>query len=308
MNPADTDPGDDPGTSVVYDLAADCTLSDTSEGERYRAVVNGVVDYGVFVDLSDSVSGLVHESNLATDYDVDDTLTVELIEVRENGDLSFTPVDVDDAEIVAVAHEYEVAETEKLAEQVGDTVHLEGEIVQIKQTGGPTIFHVSDHTGVVPCAAFEEAGVRAHPEIDIEDIVHLVGVVEEREGSLQVEVTSLTALEGDEEDVVRERIETALDERAEPHETEPLIDWPALEQLFPDLREIAKQLRRTVLRKPPDTSPSPRGRRRHVCQPPGRTRAEAVHRGDPPGTRGKAPPVQAPAEQGTVLRDGGRNP
>ncbi|MGA9403131.1 DHH family phosphoesterase [Haladaptatus sp.] len=253
MNPADTDPGDGPGNPVVYELAADCTLSDISEGERYHAVVNGVVDYGVFVDLSDSVSGLVHESNLSTDYDVDDSLVVELLEVRENGDLSFTPVDVDvdDAETVAVAHEYEVAETGTLADQVGETVHLEGEVVQIKQTGGPTIFHVSDPTGVVPCAAFEEAGVRAHPEIEIEDIVHLVGVVEEREGSLQVEVTSLTALEGDEEAVVSDRIETALDERAEPHETEPLIEWPALEQLFPDLREIAKQLRRTVLESRP---------------------------------------------------------
>ncbi|WP_266077313.1 DHH family phosphoesterase [Haladaptatus caseinilyticus] len=251
MTTADSGPDDGPDEPVVYELAADCTLSDISEGERYHAVVNGVVDYGIFVDLSDSVSGLVHESNLSRAYSVDDELVVGLTEVRENGDLSFVPADSDEYETVAVAHEYEVAETGTLGDQVGDTVHLEGEVVQIKQTGGPTIFHVSDDTGVVPCAAFEDAGVRAHPEIDIGDIVHLVGVVEEREGALQVEVSSLNALEGDEENVVRDRLEAALDERAEPHETEPLVDWPALEQLFPDLRDIAKQLRRTVLESRP---------------------------------------------------------
>src|SRR6056297_1617920 len=82
-------PSDGSEDPVVYDLDADCTLSDVAEGNRYHAEVNGVVEYGVFVDISDSVSGLVHESNLSSDHQVGDELVVELTEIRENGDLSF---------------------------------------------------------------------------------------------------------------------------------------------------------------------------------------------------------------------------
>jgi len=244
-------PSDGSEDPVVYDLDADCTLSDVAEGNRYHAEVNGVVEYGVFVDISDSVSGLVHESNLSSDHQVGDELVVELTEIRENGDLSFDTVEVEEYETRSVEHDYEVADTGNLADAVGDSVHVEGEVVQIKQTGGPTIFHVSDETGVVPCAAFEEAGVRAHPDIEIGDLVHIAGVVEEREESLQVEVSSLDRLEGDDADEVRARLDEALERRAEPHDVEPLVEWPALEQMFPDLREIAKQLRRTVLESRP---------------------------------------------------------
>ncbi|NHN58371.1 MULTISPECIES: DHH family phosphoesterase [Halorussus] len=237
--------------TVVYDLDPDCTLEDVEEGNYYHATVNGVVDYGVFVDLSQSVSGLAHESNYEGSYEVGDDLVVELTEILENGDLSFDPVELDEYETVAVDHDYDVSDAGELGDAVGDTVHLEGEVVQIKQTGGPTIFHVSDETGVVPCAAFEEAGVRAYPDVEIDDVVRITGLVEERDNSLQVEVDNLDVLTEDDAADVRERLEAALEERAEPHETEPLVEWPALTQMFPDLEKVAKQLRRTVLESRP---------------------------------------------------------
>ena len=93
--------------------------------------MNGVVDYGVFVDLSDDVSGLVHESNLEADPAVGDELVVELVEIRDDGDLGFAEADVDPAvETVAVVHGDEVG-VDDLTDRVGDTVHLEGDVVQI---------------------------------------------------------------------------------------------------------------------------------------------------------------------------------
>jgi len=232
---------------VVYDLDEDCTMADVEADSPYVATVNGVVDYGVFVDLSASVSGLVHESTLDADYDVGDELVVELEEVRENGDVSFRPVYVTDYERRRVGHDYEITGSADLENHVGSEVHLNGEVVQVKQTGGPTVFHVRDQAGVVPCAAFEAAGVRAHPDVEVGDVVRVDGSVERRDDSLQVEADGLVELTGDEADAVRDQLAAALEERAEPADVEPLVEWPAFEPIREDLRAVARRLRKTVL-------------------------------------------------------------
>ncbi|MFW5937606.1 MAG: OB-fold nucleic acid binding domain-containing protein, partial [Halanaeroarchaeum sp.] len=240
--------GDSP---VVVDLAPGCSREDVTEGELYTARVNGVVDYGIFVDLSENVSGLVHESVLSSTYEVGEDLVVELVDVRENGDLSFEPVSLDDYERVERLPSYDRTAAGVLSQRVGETVHVEGEVVQIKQTGGPTIFRVRDETAIVPTTAFEDAGVRAYSSVEVGDVVHLHGTVETREDSVQVEIDDLEVLEGDRGTDVRRRLEAAVAERAEPPELDPLVDWPAFEQMLPDLRRVARRLRRTVLESRP---------------------------------------------------------
>jgi len=234
------------GGPTVYDLAAGCTLSDVEEGNRYRATVNGVVEYGVFVDLSETVSGLVHASNLVGDYDVGDKFVVELAAVRDDGDLSFREVQVADPEIRTVGHGDRLL-TATLDEAVGAGGHLEGRVVQIKQTGGPTIFQVRDETGIVPCAGFEEAGVRTFPDVSMGDIVRVTGTVETRDGSHQVEADDVDVLAGPAATDVADRLEAATTEAATPADVEPLVEWPALGKLWDDLRDVARLLRRTVL-------------------------------------------------------------
>jgi RecJ-like exonuclease len=237
---------------VVYELGPQCTLEDVEEGGRYLATVNGIVEYGLFVDLSEHVSGLVHESNLQNDPAVGDELVVRLLEIRENGDVGFEEVDADpetvDTDDVVHGDRVDVAD---LAERVGDTIHLEGDVVQVKQTAGPTVFSVRDGSGVVPCAAFEEAGVRAYPGIELDDVVRVTGTVETREGAVQVEVEQLVRLRGEAEAEVRERVDAALEEWAAPADVEPLIEWPAFEKLRDDLAAVARRLRRTVLESRP---------------------------------------------------------
>ena len=240
------DAGDHDGP-VVHDLDDDCTMADVEADALYLATVNGVVDYGVFVDVSASVSGLIHESSLDADYEVGDELVVELEEVRENGDVSFTPAYVTDFETHAVGHDYQITGSADLENHVGGDVHLQGVVVQVKQTGGPTIFHVRDEGGVVPCAAFEAAGVRAHPEVEVDDVVRVDGIVERRDGTLQVEAEEVVALDEEAASSVRERLDAALEDRAEPADVDPLVDWPAFEKLRDDLREVARLLRETVL-------------------------------------------------------------
>jgi len=262
MTPDDADDGEPPTRGVaraaddaplVYDLDEDCTVDDLLEGERYLARVNGVVDYGVFVDLSESISGLVHESNAAGDHDVGDEFVVELEAVRENGDLAFAEAPLEDYELADKRHQYEVTAAADLADAVGETVHLEGEVVQVQQTGGPTVFEVrcvgdeGGETGVVPVAAFEAAGVRAHPEIELGDLVHATGRVERREDGLQVEADALQAVEEPRYADLRERLDAAVERQAVPVDVDPLVEWDALDGLYEELRELATLLRRTVL-------------------------------------------------------------
>ena len=238
----DTAPGDSP---VVYDLNADCTADDLEEGAYYDATVDAVVDYGMFVNLTDAISGLVHVSNLSRTYEAGDELVVELTDIKDNGDLSFVPVDFEDYETEPVEHEYRTAAIGSLDTQEGESVDLEGIVVQIKQTAGPTLFHVADGTGIVPCAAFERAGVRAYPEVSVGEMVHVVGRVDRSDHGLQVEADSVVPHPDDTD--LHERLDAEFEAAASPPEMEPLIGWPALAKFMPGLEGVATDLRRAVL-------------------------------------------------------------
>jgi len=235
----------DDSRPVVYDLAPDCTTTDISSGEHYHAVVNGVVDYGAFVDISDNVSGLIHESNLDRAYDVGDRLVVTLDVAKDNGDLAFDLPEFDDYRTELRDHEPDLTPIADL--ETGETVTIEGRLVQIKQTGGPTIFEITDGTGIVSGAAFEEAGVRAYPDAAIDDVVRVTGAVELHDDVRQLEIESLTVRADEPAASARESIAETRSERATPADIEPLVEWPAFEPIFDDLVALAERLRETVL-------------------------------------------------------------
>ncbi|XVH31941.1 DHH family phosphoesterase [Haloferacaceae archaeon DSL9] len=145
----------------------------------------------------------------------------------------------------------EQIEIDSLADAVGDPVQLEGEIVSVHQTGGPTVFELRDETGVVDCAAFVEAGVRAYPEIDVGDFVRLSGEVERRRGELQVETDSLVELDGDEIAAVEERLADALSDRARPDGISPLAGRESVIAVAEDLLDAGEAIRRAVIESRP---------------------------------------------------------
>lgn len=226
---------------VVYTLDSGCTTDDIAVGNRYHATVNGVVEYGVFVDLSNTVSGLVHTSNLIGTYDVGDELIVELDEIRENGDVGFIEVELSEYETRHVGSGTE-ATADTLAEFAGETVHVEGRVVQIKQTAGPTIFQLRAEGGVLPCAAFEEAGVRAFADVSRDDIVRATGTVESRDGRAQLEADELQALTGDDATVVAERLERDREQLVAPADIDPFADWDVADELLTNLGDVAQRL------------------------------------------------------------------
>jgi RecJ-like exonuclease len=140
---------------------------------------------------------------------------------------------------------------ERLSDLVGETVRIEGEVVGARQTGGPTVFELRDETGVVDCAAFVEAGVRAYPEIEVGDIVRLDGEVEVRRNELQVETEGLVELVDEEAETVQRRLADALTAEARPDAVMPLAPHDPVEAVADQLQDAAEAIRRAVLESRP---------------------------------------------------------
>jgi RecJ-like exonuclease len=293
-------------------------------GRFYRGTVDGYAEFGVFVDLSDRVTGLLHRSKLdkrleSLDWEVGDSVYVQVTNIRDNGDVDlgwsirqserdFRGVLVQDPEGDKLAeeeadesgngHETEtetapepelepavepepdaesepepVTDTEPepepesepetgaddvadeevtrvpvedLREFVGEDVRIEGEIVSVRQTSGPTVFELRDETGVVDCAAFVEAGVRAYPDVEVGDIVRLVGEIRVRRDELQVETEALAVLAEEERETVTKRMQEALDAAADPGEVEPIAEDEAVAAITESAREAGRTIRRAV--------------------------------------------------------------
>ncbi|MWV64825.1 S1 RNA-binding domain-containing protein [Halorubrum sp. JWXQ-INN 858] len=329
---------------VVFDFRGD-SPHQLVPNRFYRGTVDGYAEFGVFIDLSPGVTGLLHRSELdrrleSLEWEPGDDVFVQVKGVRDNGNIDLAwsirqaerefrgvlvqegdtdrdpeddaaddeagddaaddetgddaaddePVtqdaaaddagstadaepsdddeDVDeegadgedadgtdaedDAEDDAEAEPEPEAEREHVAvealpDAVGEDVRIEGEVVSVRQTGGPTIFEVRDETGVVDVAAFVEAGVRAYPDVEVDDLVRLDGEVESRRGEIQIETETLVVLEGDAADDVRTRLEDALTAKARPEGLQPLGGDEAVAELGEGLLDAAEAIRRAVL-------------------------------------------------------------
>jgi RecJ-like exonuclease len=236
---------------IVYRLAAGCDLSDVEEGKIYAGKVQGFANFGMFVQLNDRIKGLVHKSNIKAEHREKDNVLVRIRQIRPNGNIDLDEQQIKVYQVQNVERTSTMVRISDLPQKVGKTVAIEGEVAQIKQTSGPTIFTIVDESGTQNVAAFIEAGVRAYPEVELNNIVRVIGEVMLRNNQLQIEADSVAALRGDQEKMVRDRIEKALDARAEPENIQPLVKSDVMESLRPELRKVAKIIRRAVFTSQP---------------------------------------------------------
>ncbi|HVP24971.1 MAG TPA: OB-fold nucleic acid binding domain-containing protein [Methanomicrobiales archaeon] len=231
---------------IVYRLGANCDIGEVEEGKIYSGRVQGFANFGAFVLLNDRVKGLVHKSNIKQRHNEQDPILVLVRGIRPNGNIDLEEVTPSVFHTEMVVKKSAPVKLRDLQKSIGRVVRIHGEISQIKQTSGPTIFTIVDGEGIANAAAFIEAGVRAYPEVQLGDIVSIMGEVMQRNSQLQVEVSSLAVLPGEEALHVREEIDTTLEARAEPPELPLLVESPVITALLPAMRTVARRIRKAV--------------------------------------------------------------
>ena len=241
-------------TEMVYRLGPGCEVDDVVEGNIYIGKVQGFATFGTFVQLNDKTKGLLHKSNVKTEKKERDTILVLVNQIRPNGNIDLREVIMEEGsyETKLVSKKVVISKLSDLRNKLGRNITVEADVVQIKQTSGPTIFTVCDETGTEDAAAVTEAGVRSYPEVQLGDVVRIFGEANKRNNQVQIEVSDMIILRGEEADHVRARINRALEERAEPPtDVEPLVDSEVLRALWPEMRKLAKIVRRAVLTQQP---------------------------------------------------------
>ncbi len=257
---------------------------DLIEGRYYEGTVDGFAEFGVFVDLGNGVTGLLHRNQLdrrleSLDWETGDTVCVQVTSISDDGNIdldqsirqssrefrgalehgagerpapaptretpSSQPTPLETMDFGRIP-DIERTQVRALDHYLGAEVVLEGIAEEIRQTGGPTVFSLRDESGSVECAAFAGAGVRAYPQMDNGDVVRIRGGVESRFGEHQIEVEQLERLEDEEATAVRDRIAdgTVLPASID---TAPLLHPdPGSDAIETDLREAAADIRRVV--------------------------------------------------------------
>ena len=236
---------------LVYRLGTGCDLADVEEGKVYQGKVQGFATFGMFVQVNDRIKGLVHKSNIKAEHKERDSILVRVRQIRPNGNIDLEEVQIQVYQVQNIERKSTTVRISDLSGKVGRTVAIEGEVAQIKQTSGPTIFTIIDETGTQNAAAFVEAGVRAYPEVELENIVKVIGEVMMRNNQLQIEVDAISVLTGEDSDAVKRRIEKALDTRAEPEDVPLLVKSEVMEKLRPEMHKVAKLIRKAVFTSQP---------------------------------------------------------
>ena len=147
---------DNPDDVTVYRMGPGCDLGDVEQGKVYIGRVQGFANFGTFVQLNDRVKGLVHKSNIKTKHKERETILVKVRAIRENGNIDLEEVTYPVYTVELVERKSTAVRLAELGTKVGRTVRIEGEIAQIKQTSGPTIFTIVDESGTENAAAFIE--------------------------------------------------------------------------------------------------------------------------------------------------------
>lgn len=124
---------------------------------------------------------------------------------------------------------------------------IQGKIEKIQQTGGPTLFLVSDGSATLNLKGFVGAGKRAYPEILEGDVISAQVQILEHEGVLEGEIVSVKKLSEHEKTVFAQKLQAVIQQRIQPVQRPFLISSPVLEKLKPEFEKAVRLIKLAVV-------------------------------------------------------------
>ncbi|MEI6732276.1 MAG: DHH family phosphoesterase, partial [archaeon] len=137
------------------------------------------------------------------------------------------------------------------SKSIGRTASVKCIVDGITQTGGPTLFSISDGTGTFVAKAFDGAGVRAYPSIKMGDVIRVLMEVREYNDALEGEVMKMFKIQGSDEKSIRDEINSELRRRAEPEKVEFMVKSQILDKLKEKFIDAARQIRLAIVQNRP---------------------------------------------------------
>jgi len=230
----------------VYVLDEICNMRDVDRDKLYRGKITRIEKYGAFVSLNNNVWGLMRGD--VSDYHVGEHIVVFVTSIKSReGKIDFAPAYVEEYNLKTLTKSIPRTLIGQLEEKKGRMVRIDGKVQQIQQTSGPTIFIISDESGTTEIAAFDKAGERSYPEIELEDAVQVIGEVNEHSGKTQIESSSMIKLDAESTKQLNKLIDDALNAKAKPQDVDFLVKSDVLNRLKPKMYEAAQRIRRAIL-------------------------------------------------------------
>jgi len=130
-------------------------------------------------------------------------------------------------------------------------VLIAGQIDRIVQTGGPTVFMVTDGTGSFALKGFIGPGQRAYPAINEMDCVNALISIGEFQGEIEGEISKITKLNEKETSEFLVRLKEVELKRAKIEAPNFLVDNVILEKLQNRFVEAATQIRLAIIQSRP---------------------------------------------------------
>jgi RecJ-like exonuclease len=234
----------------AYLLKNSCGIEDLRLNRNYVGTVSAVTDIGIFVNLNRRLKGLIHRKYATDGYSEGDEITVRVSGIRSSGDIDLLPIELQDYAVIEVSKSAPEVKIKDVDSYNGKLVEIRGIVTHIRLTGGPTIFSILDETGMCKGVAFE-GGERAFPEIDVDDVVKISGIIRRRGSNFEVEILDMERLLGEEATNIARKIEREIEIKSEPEFRGFLIESDVLNRLKDEMMKVAKELRRAVFQSRP---------------------------------------------------------
>jgi RecJ-like exonuclease len=132
-----------------------------------------------------------------------------------------------------------------------DKTILTGSVNRIIQTGGPTVFVISDGTGNISLKGFVGPGERAHPEIQEGDVIQATVSIGEFKGEMEGEIIKVSKLDSKQHKEFLENLKKLEEDRAKVTPPKFLVESPVVEKLKDKFIEAATKIRLAIIQDRP---------------------------------------------------------